>query len=57
MHHDPDHFIGEYREIIVGYSTSGRLLLVSFTERGQSLRIIHVRRVDAAERHAHEEST
>ena len=57
IHDDPDHSIGEQREILIGYSTAGQLLLVSFTERGESLRIIHVRRVDPAERHEHEENT
>lgn len=56
IHSDPDHSIGEQREIIVGHSTSGRLLLVSFTERGDSVRVIHARPADAAERHDYEEN-
>ena len=57
IHDDPDHSAGERREILIGYSTTGQLLLVSFTERGESLRIIHVRRADAAERREHEENS
>jgi len=56
IHDDPDHSIGEHREILIGYSAAGQLLPVSFTERRESLRIIHVRRVDAAEHHEHEEN-
>ena len=53
---DPDHSIGEKREIIVGYSDSGQLLVVSFTERAvDSIRIISARRADNAERRKHEQ--
>jgi uncharacterized DUF497 family protein len=34
---DPDHSIGEERELAVGYSLQGRLLTVCFTERKQSI--------------------
>jgi uncharacterized DUF497 family protein len=57
IHDDPDHSIGEYREIIVGYAASGRLLLVSFTERGDVTRIINARQPDADERRDYEEGT
>jgi uncharacterized DUF497 family protein len=30
---DPDHWHGEHRHIEMGYSTRGRLLIVSYTER------------------------
>ena len=36
---DPDHSIGEHRELICGQSAEGRLLLVSFTERGEAQEI------------------
>ncbi|HEV7571563.1 MAG TPA: BrnT family toxin [Thermoanaerobaculia bacterium] len=52
---DPDHSVGEHREVIIGYSRQGRLLVVSFVERGETLRIINARPVDARERKRHEE--
>lgn len=52
---DSDHSIGEHRELIIGYSREGRLLVVSFVQRGEILRIINARRVDARERKHHEE--
>jgi uncharacterized DUF497 family protein len=57
IHDDPDHSVGESREIIVGHSTSGRLLLVCFTERGEVVRIINARSADRYERRDYEEST
>ena len=56
VHDDPDHSVGERREIIVGVSTAGRLLLVSFTERGEAVRVIHARVTNSRERKRHEES-
>ncbi|MEO8378858.1 MAG: BrnT family toxin [Acidobacteriota bacterium] len=52
---DPDHSIGEHRELICGLSVEGRLLLVSFTERGDSIRIIHARQAARKERRRYEE--
>jgi uncharacterized protein len=57
IHDDPDHSAGEYREIIVGRSAPGQLLLVCFTERGDVVRIINARHPDAGERHDYEEGT
>ena len=57
IHDDPGHSVGEYREFIIGHSTSHRLLLVFFTERGEAVRIISARRADAGERHDYEENT
>jgi len=57
IHDDPDHSIGEKREIITGYSDSGRLLLVCFTERGDEIRIINARKPDKDERRNHEEKS
>jgi uncharacterized DUF497 family protein len=50
IHEDPDHSAGETREIITGYSNSGRLLLVS-------IRIINARKPDKDERRHHEEES
>jgi uncharacterized DUF497 family protein len=52
---DPDHSEIEQREQVIGYSAAGRLLIVSFVQRGQVLRIISARRVDSRERKHHEE--
>jgi uncharacterized DUF497 family protein len=43
----PEH---EHREFIVGHSDRGRLLVVSFTERGNVVRIISARRATPRER-------
>ena len=54
---DPRHSQDEVREIIVGESARGRVLLVSFTERGPDLvRIISARVATKTERGAYEES-
>ena len=55
IHDDPDHSIGEFREIIIGLSIGRRLLLVSFTERDGVVRLIHARRVNTRERRKYEE--
>lgn len=52
---DLDHSVVEARELIVGYAAAGRLLIVSFVERGDNVRIISARRATAREIHAHEE--
>ena len=44
----------EYREIIIGHSQGNRLLLVSFTERPQAIRIISARIVTQREREDYE---
>ncbi len=54
---DPDHSDEEPREIIIGFSAKPRLLVVGFTERSGSVRLIHVRRATKAERKRHEEIT
>jgi hypothetical protein len=56
IHDDPDHSVGEWREIIVGTSAAGRLILVSFTERGDTVRLINAREPDRTERYDYEES-
>ena len=51
---DRDHSIGEHRLITVGFSSIGRLLVVSHTERGKTIRIISARPATARERTRHE---
>jgi hypothetical protein len=52
---DPAHSAGESREILVGHSRRRRILVVSFAERGDSVRIISARRATKNERHDYEE--
>jgi uncharacterized DUF497 family protein len=52
---DADHSVGEQRLITVGFSSRGRLLFVSHTERGEVLRIISARPATAHERKKHED--
>jgi uncharacterized protein len=53
--YDPDHSEGEERYLIVGQSNRGRLLIVSYTERRNLIRIISTREVTRTEREAYEE--
>jgi uncharacterized DUF497 family protein len=53
---DPDHSLAERREILVGRSVHHRLLFVSFTQRGDTLRIISARLATRSERERHEEN-
>ena len=54
--YDPDHSYNEHRYIIIGESVQSRLLLVSYTERNNRIRIISARKVTNKERKAYEES-
>jgi uncharacterized protein len=53
---DVEHSQDELREIIVGHSDQNRVLIVSFTERGEAVRIISARVATPRERKAYEES-
>lgn len=53
--YDPDHSDEEHRYIIIGESQQGRLLVVSYTERDDIIRIISSRDVTPSEREAYEE--
>ena len=53
--YDPDHSYDEHRYLIFGESQQGRLLIVSYTERGNTARLISAREVTPAERKAYEE--
>ena len=57
VHDDPQHSEGERREIVVGHSARGRLLLVSFTERRRAVRLISARRATRHERQDYEKGT
>ena len=51
---DPEHSIGEERYITVGYSSTRRLLVVSYTARDDRIRIISARRANTKEKRRHE---
>ena len=53
---DEAHSEDEYREIIIGYSDRNRLLIVSFTEQDDIIRIISARKADAKERTDYEKA-
>ncbi|MBU2444121.1 MAG: BrnT family toxin [Bacteroidetes bacterium] len=53
---DPAHSLGENRFLIVGMSKNFRLLVISFTERGESIRIISCRKSTTKERKSYEEN-
>jgi uncharacterized DUF497 family protein len=53
--YDPEHSTEEHRYIIIGESQAGRLLMVSYAERNDAIRIISSREVTPAEREAYEE--
>ena len=54
--YDPDHSQDEHRYIIIVQSNQGRLLIVSYTERDDTIRLINARPVTRSEREAYEES-
>jgi uncharacterized DUF497 family protein len=54
---DDDHSEDEYREIIVGYSNRSRLLIVSYTERDNVIRIISARKADRGEHENYNKTT
>lgn len=53
--YDLDHSEDEERYLIVGESNRGRLLIVSYTERRELIRIISAREVTKSERETYEE--
>jgi uncharacterized DUF497 family protein len=54
---DEAHSIDESREIIIGHSQRNRLLLVVFTERSSSIRIISTRLATRKEREDYEQNS
>lgn len=47
---DPDHSVGEFRFLSLGHSVRNRILLVSYTEREERIRIIRARTASPRER-------
>jgi len=54
--YDPDHSDDEDRYIIVGQSHQRQLLIVSYTERGNLIRLISAREATRMEKNAYEEN-
>jgi uncharacterized DUF497 family protein len=52
--YDPDHSENEERYLIIGTSNQGRLLIMSYTERGDAIRLISARELTRSEREAYE---
>lgn len=52
--YDPGHADHEHRYLIIGESVQGRLLIVSYTERGNAIRLISAREVTPKERRFYE---
>ena len=52
---DVDHSVGEHRFLIISLSALGRILVVSHTETGDTIRIISARLATPRERRFYEE--
>ena len=52
---DPDHSGAEDRFIMFGFATTGRLLVVAYTERGDRVRVISARSATRSERKLYED--
>ena len=51
---DPDHSEGETRVVTIGHSANNRLIVVSHTEEGDTVRIISAREATSYERKTYE---
>ena len=51
---DPDHSADEDRYLIFGIAKRGQHLVVSYTERGERIRLISARQMTSRERRAYE---
>jgi uncharacterized DUF497 family protein len=54
---DPDHSVGELRFLSIGHSVRNRILVVSYTEREDRIRIISARTALPKERRQYESGT
>ncbi len=52
---DPDHSLTEERYVTFGVSEKGRLVVVSHTEKDQTIRIISARKASKGEKELYEE--
>ena len=53
--YDPDHSESEDRYLVIGESSRGRLLIISYTERGNKNRLISARETTKTERETYAE--
>ncbi|NKC10834.1 MAG: BrnT family toxin [Gammaproteobacteria bacterium] len=54
---DPGHLSGEYRLLSIGHSSTGKLLVVAYTERQQNnVRLISARKATTQEQKYYEQS-
>ena len=51
---DPDHSVGEFRYLSMGRSSLNRILVVSYTERQERIRIVSARIASPKERRQYE---
>jgi uncharacterized protein len=54
---DDAHSSNEIRELIIGHSIKNRILIISFTERSDRIRIISARLITKKERKDYEENS
>jgi uncharacterized DUF497 family protein len=54
--YDPDHSVTEQRFVTVGMSSSGRVLIIAHTDRGEVVRMISARKTTQRERKDYEEN-
>lgn len=52
---DPREYVGEYRFVTVGYTSTDHLVIVAHTDRNDRIRIITARLVEPKERRFYEE--
>ncbi|MCA9426579.1 MAG: BrnT family toxin [Candidatus Omnitrophica bacterium] len=52
---DPDHSRGEERYLIIGFSKKERVLVISHTHRGETIRLISARSATRRERNFYED--
>ena len=52
--YDPKHSLNEHRYIIIGQSNERRVLIVSYTERNDAIRLINARELTRSERRDYE---
>ena len=52
---DPEHSLEENRFLLAGSSRTGRLLIVSYAERGEKMRLISAREMTRSERRDYQE--
>ena len=53
--YDPNHSVDEDRYLDLGLSSNGRILVVSYTERNENIRLISSREATSMERRNYEE--